>query len=244
MSAAEVNRTACTGKARAIRKSGWTDSWSLGGVRLRLRRNDRADSGEFEIKGTLAAHPMMVVASIWHSIHSGLAGTLTHWEAQARGPQVRDIRYVTALPWPLMDRRFYVRQRFELQRVPGQPLPDLLVHSEDVPPGHSTATPTLPQTCAGRVAVSAYRVRPVLTSKGIHTLLQRRIQIDLDMPWLPQTLGEALLAARYIHDHHRLQTVGQPNSNSPLAHCIQTAAPIYAALRSVWPTAVVNWLAS
>ena len=210
----------------------WTTVRSQGDFRARQSDEGQTPWGRFEVSSRLPVHPVVISGLIRESRESGLAGDLARWEVQDVSPFDRRILYVSRLPGPLRNRSFQVTQHFQLAPDAPAPLPMLQISSRDLDPAERGPDPH--GTWPGRVCTSDYRIRPIQTDEGLHTALDRQIELDLDLGWIPPRLGRTLLLGRLWSDHRRLAAAKTIDAADALNRWYVGQEAFYGALRSAW----------
>ncbi len=226
--------------------SGWTEAPSGGsGDAIFWREVPGAPMVELKSEATIEADPLAVAALIRESDLTTLAGELRVWAPVALTPFHHWVYYVSALPTPLADRAFEVRQLFGVAHDDTTAAgPSIWILGEDL--GGVERARATQQTRArfealtrqdgakrGSVHVSAYRLRPRPARDGWHTELRRWIHVDVGIPRLPVALSTRLLVGQLRGDHRALRRCAEAFENSAVAARVATAggAGWYAAVR-------------
>ena len=172
---------------------------------------------ELKSEATIEADPLAVAALIREADLSTLAGALRAWAPVALSPFHQWVYYVSALPAPLADRAFEVRQLFGVASDDAAAAaPSIWILGEDLgnverarAPEEACARfdalPRQPGTKPGKVHVSAYRLQPKPARGGWHTELRRWIHVDLGLPSLPGALSTRVLTRQLRSDHAALR---------------------------------------
>jgi hypothetical protein len=238
--------------------SGWTKATSTWGraanstSRVFSQAVAEAPLAMFKSEVILDAHPLVVAALIREADESTLAGNLRVWAPAALSPFHQWVYYVSALPWPLRDRAFEIRQLFGLRMHASDAVgPSVWMLGEDLGAVERSRAPAehrerfdregrRPGAIPGQVHISAYYLRPLppsLDRGSWRTVLRRLFNIDLDFSQLPAALVNALLVRQLHADHHELQRQAATFEGSRLAARVAPGAgdAFYAAIREAYP---------